>query len=199
MRYDDRTLAGVLFLFGSIEFILAMLVGEASLPTYSVSTDAISALGVGPTAPLFNGAVILLGLLVLGGTYFYHRTHRKLWITVPFLLAGIGPIGVGVFPGNTGAPHAVFAFVSFVFGGLVALVIASQVTSPFRYVSLILGVTGLVALVLFVAGQYAGLGLGGMERMIVYPVLLWEVAFGGYLVSGPRAIDAPAAPKGPAP
>lgn len=183
MRYDDRTLAGVLFLFGSVEFILAMLVGEASLPTYSVSTNAISDLGVGPTAPLFNGSVILLGLLVLGGAYFYHRTHRKLWITVPFLAAGIGPIGVGLFPENTGAPHAVFAFVSFAFGGLVALLIATQVAPPFRYASLLLGVTGLAALVLFAAGQFAGLGFGGMERMIVYPVLLWEAAFGGYLMS----------------
>ena len=183
MRYDDRRLAGVLFFFGSVEFLLAMLVGEASLPAYSVSSNAISDLGVGATAPLFNSAVILLGLLGLGGIYFYHRTHRKIWITVPFLVASVGPIGVGIFPETTGAPHVVFASLAFLFGGLAALLTATQVTPPFRYVSLLLGITGLVALVLFSTRQFAGLGFGGMERLIVYPILLWEVGLGAYLMS----------------
>jgi hypothetical membrane protein len=57
------------------------------------------------------------------------------------------------------------------------------VRAPFRYISVILGIVGLVALVLFLTGQYAGIGLGGMERMIVYPVLFWEAGFGGYLMA----------------
>ena len=197
MRYDDRTLAGVLFFFGAVQFLLAMLIGEGSLPAYSVSTNAISDLGVGPTAPLFNSSIIFLGLLTLGAAYFYHRTHKVLWITIPLLLAGIGPIGVGLFPENLPLPHGIFALISFLFGGIVAILSSTQVRPPLRYIFILLGAVGLAALGLFVAGQYAGIGFGGMERMIVYPVLFWEIALGGYLMSAPTPPAAAPVSGGP--
>jgi hypothetical membrane protein len=40
----------------------------------------------------------------------------------------------------------------------------------------------LATLFFFSMGIYLGLGIGGMERMIVYPTLIWTVAFGGYLI-----------------
>ncbi|HWC69718.1 MAG TPA: DUF998 domain-containing protein, partial [Actinomycetota bacterium] len=40
-------------------------------------------------------------------------------------------------------------------------------------------------------GLGAALGIGGIERWIVYPVILWMVAFGGYLLAG-RTAPAPA-------
>jgi hypothetical protein len=51
------------------------------------------------------------------------------------------------------------------------------------YFSLGAGVMTLVATVLYVNGIYLGLGPGGMERMVVYPVLLWSIGFGGYLMA----------------
>jgi hypothetical protein len=33
---------------------------------------------------------------------------------------------------------------------------------------------------------YLGLGPGGMERMIVYPALMWLAAFGGHLFTKPE-------------
>ncbi len=183
MRYSDRTLTGILFFFGSTQFMLALVVAEGTLPAYSEASNAISDLGVGPTAPLFNTSVVLLGLLTIAAAYFYHRTHRGLWITMPFFLAGMGPIGVGLFPETALVAHTVFAFMSFFFGNLLAVLFALHVPAPFRYVSLLLGGIGFVALALVVAEQYAGLGFGGIERMIIYPVLLWDVAAGGYLMS----------------
>ncbi len=201
MRYDDRTLAGLLFLFGSVQFLLVMLISEGSLPAYSVSTQPISDLGVGPTAPLFNTSIVLLGLLTLAGAYFFHRTHKTLWITIPFLLAGIGPIGVGLFPENLPqsirALHGVFALISFLFGGLVAILSSFRTRPPFRYIAIVLGIVGLVALGLFMGGQDAGIGYGGMERMIAYPGLLWEAAFGGYLMSSPEVASAVPGPEKP--
>ena len=41
----------------------------------------------------------------------------------------------------------------------------------------------LVATVLYGTDTYLGLGQGGMERMVVYPVLIGGVAFGGYLMA----------------
>ncbi len=191
MRYGDRALAGLLFFLGSVEFLLGMLIAEASLPTYSIAKNYISDLGVGSTAVVFNTSIVVLGLLSLSGAYFYHRTHRTLWITLPFVLAGIGPIGVGLFNENTGVPHLVFALISFLFGGFAAILSSFRVRPPFRYLSILLGILGLAALVLFEAGQYAGIGACGMERLIAYPILLWETALGGYLMF--TAEDEPAA------
>jgi hypothetical protein len=33
---------------------------------------------------------------------------------------------------------------------------------------------------------YLGLGVGGMERMIAYPALMWGTGFGGYLIAYPE-------------
>jgi uncharacterized RDD family membrane protein YckC len=59
--------------------------------------------------------------------------------------------------------------------------------SPLFHVSVILGAVSLLAIVLFILGHgssgfYLGLGLGGMERFIIYPVLLWALGFGAYLI-----------------
>ncbi len=199
MRTDRRTLAGLLFLVGSVQFLLAMLVAEGMRPDYSVSTNYISDLGVQSTALLFNTSIVILGLLILAAAYLYHGTHGRLWITIPFALAGIGPIGVGLFPETTGAPHVVFAFISFFFGGLLAILAASRTRPPFRYLSLVLGVVGLAALVLYASGTYLGIGNGGMERMIADPILFWGIAFGGYLMASPEAAEGNAAPENPAP
>ncbi len=198
MRYDRRTLAGLLFVVGSVQFLLAMLIGEGMRPDYSISTNAISDLGVASTAALFNASVIVLGLLILAAAYLYHPVHRKLWITVPFALAGIGPIGVGLFPETTGLPHGIFALISFFFGGLLAILVSTQVRPPFRFLSILLGVIGLVALVLFVANNDLGIGFGGMERMIAYPVLFWGIAFGAYLMASPETAPAAASAGPPA-
>jgi len=48
-------------------------------------------------------------------------------------------------------------------------------------------VVSLLATVLFTAGEYAGLGIGGMERLIVYPVLIWGAMFGDSLSSSSQA------------
>ncbi len=54
---------------------------------------------------------------------------------------------------------------------------------PLSSLSIVLGVFSLLALVLVGSETYLGLGLGGMERMVAYPLLLWEVGFGSQLIS----------------
>ena len=65
--------------------------------------------------------------------------------------------------------------------------------------SIILGVITLTALALFSGGIiasgsmtsteaydsnfYLGLGLGGMEHIIVYPTIMWLAAFGAHLIT----------------
>ena len=44
----------------------------------------------------------------------------------------------------------------------------------------------LSASVLYLVKQYLGLGAGGMERIMVYPILIWIIGFGGYLIALPE-------------
>jgi uncharacterized RDD family membrane protein YckC len=59
-----------------------------------------------------------------------------------------------------------------------------------RALAVIAGAVGLVFVVLMAIGDagntaaFGPIGHGGTERMIVYPVMLWLVAFGGYLLGG---------------
>src|SRR2546428_13761903 len=57
----------------------------------------------------------------------------------------------------------------------------------FQYSSVLLGLLSLAALGVYISKTYIGLGPGGMERMIVWPVLAWGLAFGGHLFAPPSA------------
>ncbi len=192
MDSDNKTIAGALLLVGGLQFTLGMIVAEAVYPNYSVSRNYISDLGVWnkPSATIFNPSIILLGLTILISAYFIQREFKRGVITSLFVLAGLGPIGVGIFPENTflvnGVPliHSIAAIVSFIFGGIAAVTSYRITKGPFRYFSVILGFATLFALFLFATTRpdYLGIGVGGMERMIVYPNLIWTIGMGANLL-----------------
>jgi hypothetical membrane protein len=99
-------------------------------------------------------------------------------------------LGVGVFPLTHPTPHTLFTFTAFLAGG-VAVVLSSRVTTaPFRYLWTLLGTIALGATVLGLDAfrtwaPMAELGEGGLERWIVYPIVLWLVAFGSSLMATP--------------
>ena len=74
-----------------------------------------------------------------------------------------------------------------------ALAAATLVSGPMRWVSVVAGMVGLAFVVLMVIGDagnpglFGPLGHGGAERMIVYPSMLWMMAFGGYLMASPSS------------
>jgi hypothetical membrane protein len=91
-------------------------------------------------------------------------------------------VGVGLFPVRTSAPHTFFAFAAYVFV-VVSMIISYRVLRPpLSHVSVGLGIIALVAFVLLVTGHFLGIGKGGMERMIAYPIFLWALGFGGALI-----------------
>jgi hypothetical protein len=51
-----------------------------------------------------------------------------------------------------------------------------------RAFTVLSGVVGLAALLLFRTHTYAGIGLGGMERFAGYPQSIWMTIFGTYLL-----------------
>ena len=207
MALSNASKAGVALFVGATQFSICLILsevyysaygplnvsasGNATGYAYSVSNNYISDLGAlcrstctsVPSAYLFDGSIIILGLLIIVGAYYLQRAYHWRPATVLIALAGIGAVGVGLFPETTGIWHHIFSLVTFLFTGLTAIVAARFQRKPMFYFSVFLGLLTLVALLLYIGSEYAGLGPGGMERMIVYPVLVWSIGFGGHLMA----------------
>src|SRR5207249_752591 len=175
VRLDDRQWAGLLLFIGVGQF-------------------AVSDLGVGPAALIFDPSIILVGVLVLATAWFLWRAVGDRILSIVVALGGAGAIAVGVFTEAFGVVHEIVSLWTFIFIGLSAIFAGRIVRPPFRYLSLVLGVLSLVALGLFIANADLGLGPGGMERMIVWPILVWGTAFGGYLFGSSSPAPAAASP-----
>ena len=183
---------GLLLFILAAGFVTVMMVGTSMAPGYDVQGGAISDLGViGETATLFNGALLAVGLLNIASGYLLYRSHGHVWVFAVFVLAGLGAIGAGLVPLNTSDLHGIFALLAFVFFSIEALAIATLISGPMRWVSVLAGLVGLAFVVLMVIGDsgnpgvFGPIGHGGAERMIVYPSMLWMMAFGGYLMAAP--------------
>jgi hypothetical membrane protein len=199
MAYSREKVAGMLFFIAATQFVLGFTIAEALYPGYSVSDNYISDLGIGSSSIIFNSSVILLGLLLLIGTYFLRHISDFKTVNMLLLLMAIGAMGVGVFTKDFTTVHGAVSSIVFLFAGLSAIASSKVLKKPLSLISIILGAMTLGALVLFSSGLitsgsltssiaynsnfYLGLGPGGMERMIVYPALMWLAGFGGHLVT----------------
>jgi hypothetical membrane protein len=189
----NNLVIGLLFTLSSAQFLLVMMLGAAIAPEYSLHDNAISDLGVIPeTALLFNASIILFGLLMILGAYLYHPLHAKPLITSVIIIAGIGSIGVGLFPLNNLGIHTIFALIAFIFANIIPVTVSLILPKPLKILSIATGIIGLFYLFVQILGDtnilnlYGPIGHGGSERMIVYLVLLWLVAFGGYIIASPK-------------
>jgi len=194
LALSNASKAGVAIFLGAAQFSIGLILAEIYYPGYSVANNYVSDLGATcptnlpctvyqPTSTIFNTSIVLLGLLILVGAYFLHRAFRWTPGTIMISLAGIGALGVGLFPETTGIWHSIFSLIVFLFAGLAALVTARLQKKPMFYFSIVLGLVTLAALFLYIGSNYLGLGPGGMERMVVYPVLVWSIGFGGHMMA----------------
>lgn len=181
-----RKTIGTLMLVGAAQSIVCMFAAEALYDGYSVADNYISDLGVGPSALIFNSSVFLFGLMAVTAAYLMWRgvgegIGAKIVASL-LLIAGIGAMGFGIFTESAGAIHSVVSAIAFLFGALSAIASFKLEKTPLNIISVIMGLIALIAMVLFITGNFLGLGVGGMERMIAYPILLWSVGFGGHLI-----------------
>jgi hypothetical membrane protein len=173
---------GLWIMVGGIELLLLIHIAEFTYPGYSVSDNYISDMGVGPmpSSAIFAAAVILFGLMAITSAVLFRQSDRRSLIWVLLTLSGIGAIGVGAFNMDDFVwAHRASALAAFLFGNLAAIYSSKMVRAPVSFVFTILGLIGLSALALFGAGIYLGLGVGGMERMILYPSMFWAVGIWG--------------------
>ena len=191
--------AAILWLVATVQFVVAMALvqwrwtGQYDLRRNYISDLGNTACGVWPASSgrlvcspwhtVFNGSVIVFGLLTILGVLlvvsaFPPRSSRSVGLGL-LALAGIGAVGVGVFPENVNlTAHSISALLAFVGAslGLAELrfaLIRDTRWDGYRSYPLFSGLVGLVALGLYLGGVYDGLGPGGMERLIVAPSLLW--------------------------
>jgi hypothetical membrane protein len=188
----DRGLPGFLLFLLSAQFMTVIMLAASMAPDYALRGGAISDLGViRETALLFNLSLVGVGLLNLAAGYLFYRSHGRPWILAVFVMAGVGATGAGLVPLNTSELHSLFALFAFLFFNVEALACSAVVSGPLRPISALAGVVGLAFVVLMVIGDagnaaaFGVIGHGGAERMIVYPPMLWMLAFGGYLMAAP--------------
>jgi hypothetical membrane protein len=179
--------------------LMGIITAEALFPgEYNTGDQTVSSLASTfqpgdevrePSATIFNLTLIASGLMIAVAAYLLSGYGRALRIALGVL--GVACFLVGIFPGevvdgepSTEGVHPIVAMLAFLGGAVGALLTARVTRAPFRYLSLTFGVICLIALFSSGALGDTSLGEGGVERWVVYPVVLWLLAFGGYLLGG---------------
>jgi hypothetical membrane protein len=205
-KSSDAERAGALFAFGGLVFLLLTTAAESIYPHFSLQNNAISdlaALGTSTTA-IEETAVFVTAVCWMAGAYLLFRRTGRRGMMALNLLPGLGFLLAGLAPENVNLTiHSVGAVLAFLVGGVAVMLSSRFIRGPLRYFAVGLGALSLFAtFIIFVGGQVVGpcgtcsgttgyeqsldklaLGLGGWESMIVYPLLVWLIAFGSYLMA----------------
>ena len=181
---DKKKFSGAVLFFGAMQFLLFVSIAEFVATNFTVSGNTISHLGIDNAPYIFNTTIIILGLSEIIAGYFLRENFSKLF-SIFLVIGGIGAIGVGIFNEDFGKIHLLFALLAFVFSSLGTYVIFFKkrkdlMTSMWA----MLGTVALIALILYSLSIDLGLGKGGMERMIMYPNIIWAIGFSASLYYG---------------
>lgn len=206
-KQSDVRRTGSLFVFGGLLFLLLTTAAEAIYPNFSLQVNSMSDLAAttADTTVVEETAILGLSLCWLVGAYYLYRNTGRRGLLVlnvlpgaAFLLAGLSPENVNI------VLHSIGAFLGFPVGAGAAVLSYRVIKTPFRFIAAALGALSFAAtLVTFLGARAVGpcgacsgetasylqslhelvLGLGGWESMIVYPLLIWLIGFGSYLLS----------------
>lgn len=188
--------AGIIFIIGSLYYIIAEAVSAAFFNASFFNTyifHTISELGI-PTAnsPLFwlmNSAFVIIGLTLLFGNFYKFKDNifkNKSFFYIFTLITSIGVIIVALIHGGnplTSGYHTLGAVMA-ILGGNILLVLISRSMGEFglyQKITLILGVVGLVVFwIMFFNMENAFMPV--FERLSVYTLILWSFITGVYLI-----------------
>jgi hypothetical membrane protein len=213
LRQRLAAVAGIIYSSAGFVLLMGIMTAETKYPIFwhYTTRQEISDLGgtrpphglvTQPSAMIFDATMLIAGVLLLAGAFALWRLYRDWALTVVSTLFGAGAFLVGIFPGNT-TPHPFAAMIAFLFSALTAIAAFRVTSGPFRVISVFVGVLSLVALTAGELGDNSpvvkSISIGGTERWVVFPVILWLACFGGYLLAsaqrlqpdrhGPAAVD----------
>ena len=195
MKAADLRRAGILFTFTGVGFLLLITALEAIYPGYSVHANTISdLLAIGTTTSLIGEplAFVIAVSWMVGGYYAFRDSGKKA-MRVLNVLPGTGLLLAVLSPENVNvAIHSVGAVLAFIPGGIALILSYRTIRSPFRYFAAFLGALSLLGTVVEFGAYNAALvqqtlGPGGWERIIIYPVMIWSIGFGSYLLTASRS------------
>jgi hypothetical membrane protein len=196
--------AGGIIWVCAVQFFVAQGVVQSRWTTpFSLATNYISDLGnttcgpypalggpyvCSPWHTLMNVSFVLQGIIVLAGVVLARSALAGVRTGLPalilFALTAVGMAGVGLFPEDVNnRAHVISAGVQFITSNAAMIlcgIAANRVRrrNTFAAFSTTLGVTGLLATVLFAQGYGLRLGVGGMERIAAYTLPVWLITTG---------------------
>ena len=201
-------LAGAFAWLATVQLFAVQIVAQASASGYTMRDEDISALGIpfcspaiatcSPLHALFNGGMILVGVLTIAGALLTGRAWPAGRLAgaarVVLAGAGVGSILVGAATVATSpVVHAVGAVVDFCCCaiGMALMGLAVRRREPgFAAFSVACGALVLASFALYAAGLYLGLGRGGMERVAATAATVWFVVAGVRVLARARPIRA---------
>jgi hypothetical membrane protein len=201
---SKTVLGAMLWLLNIQYYVIQVIVAFAFKSGYNWAHNTISDLGntkcgmyggrlvCSPLHATMNVSFIFLGVTICAGAFLLYRRFTTGWPTLIGFgcmgLAGLGTLLVGLYPENTVSSfHITGAALAFIFGNLGMIVLGlsiKQVSSQMRLYTMLSGIVGLIALILFQRHIYLGIGIGGMERITAYPQTIWMIVFGEYILRG---------------
>jgi len=202
LGFSELSIAGFSLTLAGFVGFMGIITAEVLYPNYSTRQD-ISDLGSTrppnpvvhePSATIFNTTMLVTGTMVILSAYLLYRAVDHRGFPVALAVFGVGAFGVGVFPGNVTPWHGLFALLTFFAGGITVILSSRVVARPFSWLCGLFGGISLLLLIsVFFYGLVIGgphplefLGGGGIERWVVYPLILWLPAFGGYVMAVAR-------------
>jgi hypothetical membrane protein len=203
IRFVGRSVrwGGLLIAVGVVQFAVAMALAQSRYGGYSLVANYISDLGNTSTSPLysvFNSSIEILGVFAFLGILLswggFPRGASRAGGLFLLLIASVSAILVGLFPENVNpSVHDVVSLMVFLPGGLALVVLSAGMRggsswSGYQAFSLLLGLVTLVSLVYYAPTQVNNTTWdpGLIERLIVFPILLWGFVVGIHLTRLPR-------------
>jgi hypothetical membrane protein len=178
--------AGLIIFVGSVQWLMMILISENFQPGYNSSLHYVSSLGVGTTALAYNLSIIVFGLSLVVSSIILYKTLGVKLLTSLLLITGIFIIGVGVFPEDSRPMHGYVTAFAFIFAVSLPIVSFKMLNHPFSYISIVIGLVTLALLIFFFpylglpaesTTTILGLAKGTMERLVIYPLLIWMISF----------------------
>ncbi|GLZ78623.1 hypothetical protein Afil01_34300 [Actinorhabdospora filicis] len=179
-------------------FVVQAIAQAASTAPYSFTGQFVSDLGntacgpweyftdgsvveiCSPAHGLVNASFALSGILLAAGTLLAWRSwpaRRAVTVAkVLLVVAGTGWVVVSLAPENENLTAHGLGAMMMLAGGSAAMILLGA--SLRQWWTLAAGVIAAAATVLTLAQAYLGLGLGVMERLAVFPLLLWAIGTG---------------------